>query len=261
MNSTTTSDKILIIRNLNLSFRLRHYQPRSLRELFVSKIHSANHNTLPSREILPVLRNINLTLRRGDRLAILGVNGGGKTTLCRCIADILHPASGTITIRGKCRAVFNTQVGLIPELTGRENARLLMRLMFQQESIRSIERMTQEACEFSGLNSFLDTPFETYSQGMKARLCLSVITAKSSDLLILDEVYDNTDCFFQEKMSARLKKFIANSQSVIFVSHSPDYIRRVCNRAIVLHQGKIVFNGDVESALAAYQKTNANPPP
>ena len=256
MSSTTTSDQVLSVRNLDLMFRLRHYRERTLRNVFVDLVSKPVDSLLKPRESLHILRDISFSVRKGERLGILGVNGSGKTSLCRCIAGMLSPAGGEIRIRGACRAIFDTQVGVIPELTGRENARLLATLLFPGEPPARIDELVAEATAFAELGDFLDVPFETYSMGMRARLLLSLITARPAELLILDEVYDNTDRFFQKKMTERMNRFIHSSDAVIFVTHSGDLLRDICNRAIVIHQHRIAFDGPVDEALAEYDRLN-----
>ena len=252
MNSITISNEILSVDNLHLVFNLRHYQHRSVRGLFVSFLTDPINSIFKTKDSLHVIKGLNLSIKKGDRLAVIGVNGSGKTSLCRCIAGMLNPAAGKLRITGVCRAIFNTQAGIMPELTGVENARLLARFMFIDAAEEEITEIVREATEFTELGHFLDAPYETYSAGMKARLCLSIVTAKTADLLILDEVYDSTDQFFQKKMTARLKAFIEHSGAVIFVSHSEPHIREICNRAIVLRNQTIAYDGNVEGALAAY---------
>jgi ABC-type polysaccharide/polyol phosphate transport system ATPase subunit len=254
--SEVSDEPILKVVDLNLVYKVRHYSDRSFRDRFVRWIHDPAQVFFGAIETAHVLKNIRLDVKRGDRLAILGVNGSGKTSLCRCIAKMLHPTSGSIQVKGSSRAVFNAGVAVIPELTGRENARLLARLLYPEEKSAQIQKISDEAIEFADLGGFVDAPYEIYSQGMKARLCLSLVTAKSCDLLILDEVYDNTDTFFKVKLKARLKRFIEGSGAVIFVSHSQELIETTCNRAIVLHESEIKFDGDVESALRAYRFLN-----
>ena len=260
MSSTTTSEKVLSVRNLDLVFPLRHYRERTVRNVFVDLVSRPVDTLLKTRETLHILQDISFSVRKGERVGILGINGSGKTSLCRCIAGMLSPASGEIRIKGACRAVFDTQVGVIPELTGRENARLLATLLYPDESPVRIAELVDEATSFADLGEFLDAPFETYSMGMRARLMLSLITARPTELLILDEVYDNTDRFFQMKMTERLKRFIHSSDAVLFVSHSAGLLREICNRAIVIHRHKIAFDGPVEEALAEYDRLNAPAP-
>lgn len=256
MSSTITSDVVLSVRGLNLVFRLSYNRKTTVRDLFIDFTSNPIETILRGKDSLHLLRNIDLELRQGDRLAILGVNGSGKTSLCRSIAGIFTPASGEITINGTCRAVFDANVGVMPELTGRENAHLLASLFFPEESEQGLDCIVNEATEFSELKKFLDVPYETYSLGMKARLFLSVVTAKSANLLILDEILDNTDRFFQKRMTERLMKFIQSAQAVIFVSHSHEHIKNTCNRAIVLHNSRIAYDGPVDKALVTYDFLN-----
>lgn len=256
MISTIPSETLLAVKDLNLAFTLRRHQSRSLRDVFVDFSRAPIESLLKPRDSLHLLKGVDFSLRRGERLGLLGVNGSGKTSLCRAVAGMLHPSRGTIQLSGECRAIFDTNIGIIPALTGRENARLLARLTFPDETGPDLKRMVLEAMEFSELRTFLDTPFENYSAGMKSRLFLSVTTAKPADLLILDEVYDNTDQFFQRKMVARLQNFIHTSGAVIFVSHSPEHLRKICTRAIVLQAGRVAFDGTVDQALAAYNFLN-----
>jgi len=257
MNSITSSDNIATLSGVNLAFRLRHYANGSLRQLFVDAVSDPVRLLLKPRRMLHVLNDINLQIRSGDRLGILGVNGSGKTTLCRCIAGMYRPNTGSIQVNGVCRAIFNTTAGIVPELTGRENAELLVRLLYPNEIGAGVQQVVEEAIAFSELGAFLDAPYETYSQGMKSRLCLAVLTARSGDLLILDEAYDNADQFFQAKMMARMQQVIHASKALIFVSHSRELILQHCNRAIVLHQNRIVFDGAVPKALLAYELFNS----
>lgn len=256
MNSTPHS-KILSIKDLNLMFRTYRYGKDSLRDKFVN-IFKKNLFKNQNQETLHVIKNLNLDIHAGERVGILGVNGSGKTTLCRSIANMLTPASGSIEIYGVCRAIFNTTIGVVPQLTGRENAQLLSVLLFPE--LNSIERdnLVQEALTFSELGDFLDTPFIYYSKGMQARLCLSIISSKACDLLILDEVFDGADIFFQEKISNRVLKMMKDSKAVLLVSHNYPQIRKACNKVIVIHGGVVAFSGSVEEGIQFYENLNLN---
>ena len=249
MNSILNSNTILKLTDLHMAFDAELYKTMSFKDSFVRKL------TFSGKQVsaLHVIKGINLELKKGDKLGILGVNGSGKTTLCRLISGILAPTSGEISLNGECRSIFNTTIGVIPELTGRENARLLVKFIFPKESVKEQEALLKNAFEFSELKEFLDIPFQNYSKGMQARLCLSVISSKASDLLILDEVFDGADLFFQEKMRVRISEVIKDSGVTILVSHGLDQIRAVCNKVLVLDSGKIKFLGDVEKGIKAYR--------
>ncbi len=252
MNSISASENVLEVENVGLAFQVRRYRERSLRDIFVGTFRDPLGAILRSKSVIPALRDLNLTIRRGERVALIGLNGAGKTSLCRAITGIIRPQIGRITVHGSVRAVLNAQVAVLGELTGRENARLLVSLFYREANRAERAAILDDALTFSELGPLLDAPYETYSQGMKARLCLSVATARPSDLLILDEVYDSSDQFFQGKMAARVNELIHRSGAVLFVSHSPDAIRRICNRAVLLQDTRLAYDGEVEHALRAY---------
>lgn len=256
MASTTNSDVLLSVRNLKIHFELEHYHHQGLRDVFVSAISHPIEYLLKTPELLSVLDDVSFDITRGMRLGILGVNGSGKTTLCRCIAGMMVPQKGTITTSAEIRAIFDTGTGVMPDLTGRENALLLARLFFPE--IKNLEPLVNEAIEFSELGHFIDVPFRQYSKGMQARLMLSLISSKSTDLLILDEVLDGADYFFQQKLSVRMKNFIKSAGATVFVSHSAEQVKEVCEQVMVLNKGKIGFFGGVEEGLNYYH-TQLNP--
>lgn len=259
MNSTSGSDVLLSLRDVHVFFELAHYRHRGVRDVFISALTHPVDYMLRQPEFLKVIDGVSLEVTRGLRLGIMGTNGSGKSTLCRCLAGMIKPQLGTIVSTNDVRAIFDTGTGVIPELTGRENAYLLARLFFP--ALKDLNPIVEEAIEFSELGHFIDTPFMTYSKGMQSRILLSLISSIPSEILILDEVFDAADIFFQQKFAARMKKFIAAAGATIFVSHSIAQIRDVCNHVIVLHKGKIHFSGPVEEAYQEYLKLNPHGTP
>jgi ABC-type polysaccharide/polyol phosphate transport system ATPase subunit len=243
---------VLEIQNLQVVFRLQFFKDFNLRDTFIRYVKNPleflNHNS----EVFHVLQNINLKVHKGDRIGLIGKNGAGKSTLLRCIAGMYHQTSGTINVHGEVRAIFDTALGIQPELSGRENAKLLSLMMFPKH--KNLQQLIDEALEFSGLGHFLDVPFKNYSKGMQARLSLSLISASPCDLLILDEVFDGADKEFQGKISTRVLDMIEKSGAVIFVSHSDDQIRKACNRVIVIDEHQIKFDGNVDEGLNFYNE-------
>lgn len=258
MNSTyTSSNEILSIEDLDIHYQYDLYQSFNLRDKFIRFINNPVSQIMSKKHIKRVLVNLNLKINKNERVGILGVNGAGKTTLCRAICGMYYPNKGKITIQGKVRAIFDTSVGIVTELTGRENAVLLSHLIYPELDKRTRANFVEDAIEFSELGEYIDVPFQSYSKGMQARLCLSLISCKESDLLILDEVFDGADEFFQKKIAARVLKMINNSGAVIFVSHSPDQIRQSCNRLIVLDKNNIAYDGGVEDGILFYKSLHA----
>ena len=258
MNSSLNSKQIVSVEGLHLSYMIDHYTNRSVRDLFINLTRSPL-KTLSTRErYYHVLNNIKFEIKHGDKVGLLGVNGAGKTSLCRCLAGMITPQSGKIQINGSTRAIFDTGVGIIPELTGRENAEVICSLIYPESNAKEREEIIRDALGFSELGEFLDVPFLKYSKGMQARLSLSLISAKGCDLLILDEVYDGADLFFQEKVSARVMKMIANSGAVVFVSHSLEQIKNTCNRLIILNEARLIFDGTVPDGVKHYMTLTRN---
>lgn len=260
MISTENSDLLLKVSNLRVHFELEHYHHSGVRDVFVQAVTHPLDFFLKEKELFYVLDDISFEIKKGMRIGILGVNGCGKTTLCRCLAGMMQAQQGTIDTTAEVRAIFDTGSGIMPELTGKENAMLLARMFFPKE--RNIVPIVNEAIEFSELGHFIDIPFKQYSKGMQSRLLLSLISAKTTDILILDEVFDGADVFFQKKIAERMKTFIEKAGSTVFVSHSPEQVRQVCNKVMVLSKGKIHFFGEVEEGIQSYfdlhQKSSSN---
>ena len=244
------------IKNLSLSFKLSYFKSSSFREVFVAFFMSPLQLFRQGKRLI-LFEDLNLQIGEGDIVAFVGTNGSGKTTLCRIIAGILSPQKGSVSITGDVRAIFDTSVSIQPELTGYENAILLIEFLYPGETSENKAKILEESMKFTDLADFIDTPVKFYSAGMHARLCLSLVSAKEGDVLILDEVFEGADQFFTEKISARIENLIQKSGAVIFVSHSFHQIKRVCNRAIVLKKGRIVFDGHPADAEKIYVRDNS----
>ena len=252
---SASSEGQLIARvdHLSLVFKTQNQKPwTSLKDIFVEVVTDPVGFLLAEVPRLTIARDISFDIRAGDRIGIMGLNGVGKTSICRCIAGMYSPSAGKISVYGKLRAVFDTSVGIQPELTGRENANLIGQFMYPGET--GMKELIAEALEFSELGHFLDTPYKFYSNGMQARLSLSLVSCKPCDLLILDEVFDGADVFFREKVARRVLGMIKKSGAVLFVSHSPEQIVQVCNRVLILSAGAIIYDGDVEAGIRFFRE-------
>jgi len=248
--TSEVSDCIVKVEDFNLSFPIDYRPHSNLRDKFIDIISSPVDYLFKTKDRLHVLKDINLVINKGDRVGILGINGAGKTTLCRAIAGMYQSGEGKIIVNGNIRPIFDTGVGLMPELTGRENARLLIRLIYGTQL--NINQAVDEALEFSELGYFADTPFKTYSKGMQTRLFLSIAFLRPSDLILLDEVFDGADARFSQKITQKLKTIVDQSKAVIFVSHHESQIRAICNRLIILDKNELVFDGNLEEGLKYY---------
>lgn len=255
MNSTSTCDNVLEIKDLNISYKTSLFHGRSLRDTFIELFSSPLKFLMRKPHNLNLLRKISLEIKKGERVGLIGVNGCGKTSLCRAIAG-MHGTQNAIKVRGNIRAIFDTTVVVQPELSGEENAQILVNLMYPELPRDERTEIVREALEFSELGEFQFSAFKYYSKGMKARLFLSIVSAKPCELLILDEVFNGADTFFNEKITTRIKNIIEQSHAVIFVSHSIETVQEICNRVVVIQDNSIAFDGEPEKGIEFYLQHN-----
>ncbi len=249
---TSDSKPMVEVTGLDIKFRLRLNAENSIRARFIELVSSPLSFGRRRSEMLHVLKSVRFRAVRGDRIAILGRNGAGKSTLCRFLAGIYRSEQVKIDSRYQVRAVLEPGLVVYPELTGRENAKLLIGLIYPELSAETAAELLDEVLAFSELGTFLDTPFRHYSNGMQARLCLSVATARASDVFILDEVFDAADKPFRERISRKVLGLIKEAGVVFFVSHTEAQARLVCNKAIVLEAGEVKFFGGIDEGYAVY---------
>lgn len=199
------------------------------------------------------LNAVSVDIGEGERVALLGRNGAGKTTLLRLMAGIYTPTSGVVVREGSIASLLTTGIGMDLEATGYENivtSGLLLGL--DRETIAN--RVLPEVEAFTELGDFLSRPMHTYSAGMKARLAFAVSTAIVPDILLMDEMIGAGDAFFVEKARDRINRVLESSSIVVLASHNLTIIRGICGRGIVLHKGKVGYDGDIESAIEYYKE-------
>ena len=213
----------------------------------------ANH-----RIVVEALRDVSLSLKIGDRLALVGSNGAGKTTLLRVIAGIYEPAQGTVITRGRISPMFDVNLGIDPELSGFDNIRtrgLLLGL-----SAAAIERQIPDIAEFTELGDYLDMPVRTYSSGMMLRLGFAVATCFEPEILLMDEWILAGDAHFMAKAELRIQEFVARASVLVLSSHNLDLCRRWCSKALWLEQGQIRALGPVDGVIGEYRQFSSAQP-
>ncbi len=252
--STSKSNIILEVNHFSISYNVPYYKTQSFRDWFVTALSSPLDIFFKSDDRVLLLDNINLQIKKGERVGILGNNGSGKTSFCRYIAGIHNcRKSNKIIINGIVKGIFDTEVAIFPELSGRENLEILTHFFYPELSVKERNDIILDTETFCDLGKYIDVPFKLYSKGMKARLFLSLISSRPVDLLILDEVFNGADYFFNEKITKRIKETIQKSGAVIFVSHSNELIEEVCNRVIIFKNKKIIFDGSPKDGIAYYK--------
>jgi homopolymeric O-antigen transport system ATP-binding protein len=197
--------------------------------------------------VVQALSKINLTIRSGERIALLGANGAGKTTLLRCMAGIYHPTAGHLDASGRRVPLFDITLGFDEEATGYEN--ILLRGMLMGLTRAEVNRKIDDIASFSGLGDFLDLPVRTYSSGMGLRLLFSLATSIDAEILLLDEWIAAGDREFLARADRRLRDMINRSHILVFASHNYSLVESLCTRAVVLQSGRMTFDGPVKEGI------------
>ena len=198
------------------------------------------------------LQDINLQFHEGDRVGVVGRNGSGKTTLCRVLAGILSPAKGSVVREGRVVPLLGFGAALQPELSGKQNARLLARLL--GASSEEVPRILEDVDRQTELGKWLNEPVVDYSTGMRARLAFVVATSLSADVLLVDEALGAGDITFRKRAMKRLTTFMEEAKVLIMVSHQLHELRKQCNRVIWLEDGMVRQEGEAECILEQYQE-------
>ena len=197
------------------------------------------------------LDDINLTIHKGERLGIIGRNGAGKSTLLKILSRVTAPTEGKVYVNGRISSMLEVGTGFNPELTGRENIYLNGAILGMTRS--EVSKKIDNIIEFSECSQFIDTPVKRYSSGMYVKLAFAVAAHLDSETLIMDEVLAVGDMAFQTKCLEMMNSLSASEgKTILYVSHNMNTIRTLCNRCIVIDQGRIIFDGDVEKAINIY---------
>ena len=204
-----------------------------------------------SGETLMALNCIDLTVYKGERVGIIGKNGAGKSTLLKLLCRVTAPTSGEIDIYGRITSMLEVGTGFHSEMTGRENIYMNGAILGMNKN--EIDSKIQDIIEFSEVKEFIDTPVKRYSSGMFVKLAFSVAAHLDSEIMIMDEVLAVGDMAFQKKCLDKMND-VSRSQgrTILYVSHNMNTIRRLCDRCIVLDEGRVIFDGDVEKGIDIY---------
>ena len=256
------------VERLGKSYVIRHQQARpyvTFRDVIadgvrkVGRVLLNQRATTPrssSKEVFWALKDINLEVREGERVGIIGRNGAGKSTLLKILSRITAPTSGRLAIRGRVASLLEVGTGFHPELTGRENVFLNGAIlgMTRQE----IGRKFDDIIAFAEIERFLDTPVKRYSSGMYIRLAFAVAAYLEPDTLIVDEVLAVGDTQFQRRCLGRMEELSGTGRTIIFVTHNMDAMSTLCNRGVVLERGSIVMEGSADDARNHYLHSVSN---
>lgn len=235
------------IENLSVNFRLYHDRTPSLKNWFTSLFNRTNQLT---HEDFYAINNINLEVKSGERIGIVGHNGAGKSTLLKAICRIYEPSRGRVIIDGSVAPLLEIGAGFHHEFSGRENIYLNGSILGY--SLQELKNMESDIIEFAEIEKFIDMPVKYYSTGMYMRLAFAIATAVHPDILIIDEVFAGGDVSFINKAKARMFEMMDKANIMLMVSHDHELIRQLCNRVILLNKGVIVADGEPNYVIDRY---------
>ncbi len=242
----TENDIAIKVEHVNKRFNIYFDRANTLKEriLFLTR-----NKRKVKRE---VLKDINLEIKKGEAVALIGVNGSGKSTLLKLMTQIIFPNEGTIETHGKLTSLLELGAGFHPDFSGREN-------IYFNSSIfgltrKEIDERVDQIIEFSELKDYIDNPVRTYSSGMYMRLAFSVAINVDAEILLIDEILSVGDQHFQEKCFNKMRELKKEGKTMVFVTHSMDSVRNLCDRAVWLYEGKIRMDGNTEEVINEYLK-------
>ncbi|WP_411373719.1 ABC transporter ATP-binding protein [Arthrobacter sp. MPF02] len=224
-------------------FVLRH--TRSIKEAVVWLIKGRKGDL---SEKFHALKDVTLDIKTGETVALLGLNGSGKSTLLKHISGVMLPDSGSVRTRGRVAGLIEVGAGFHPDLSGRDNVYLNGAILGMTE--KQIRERFDDIVEFSEIGQFIDTEVKFYSSGMYLRLAFSVAVHTDPEVFLIDEILAVGDEPFQRKCISKIEDLARDGKTLVVVSHDLDLVSRICQRGVVLRHGKIVFDGDINSAVA-----------
>jgi ABC-2 type transport system ATP-binding protein len=236
--------------NASVDFPIFDAKSRSLKKAFLGKA-GGRIGTDSKVPIIEALRDITLSLRHGDRVALVGHNGAGKSTLLRLLSGIYEPTRGSARVTGKVAPVFDLGVGMDPEISGYEN--IIIRGLFLGMTRKQMEARMDDIADFTELHNYLSMPLRTYSTGMRVRLALGVVTSIDPEILILDEGIGAVDADFLDKARDRLTDLVRRSGILVFASHSDELLVELCTSAMWMDKGEIREQGSLRTVLTHYK--------
>ena len=248
MKKNQINENAIVVSNMTKSFKVFYDKPRTLKERIVFWNRKTN-------EVRTVLKDINLTIKKGETVALIGTNGSGKSTLLKLMTKIIYPTKGEVKTYGKLTSLLELGAGFHPDFTGREN--IYFNASIFGLTRKEIDKRLDQIIEFSELEGFIDNPVRTYSSGMYMRLAFSVAINVDAEILLVDEILSVGDQHFQEKCFQKIEQLKEEGKTIVIVTHSMGSILRFCTRAIWLHKGKVKMHANVKEIKDAYIKETA----
>jgi lipopolysaccharide transport system ATP-binding protein len=240
-------ESVIAFENVSKTYPLYHHITGSIKNFF---FHLPKSLESIKNSKYEVLHNISFAVSGGEALGIIGRNGAGKSTILGLVAGVLRPTEGKVIVHGRISPLLELGAGFHFELTGREN--IVLNGILLGLSRTDVLKKMDEIIAFSELDDFIDQPIRVYSSGMVARLGFSVVAHLDPEILLIDEILSVGDAEFQRKCIDKMMAFKKNGVTIVFVSHSADFIKQICNRVIWFEDHEVKKQGDVESILHEY---------
>ncbi len=240
-------DVIIEVNNVSRCFNLARERVDSLKEYIVRKLKGNLHF-----DEFWALNDVSFKVKRGESIGLMGLNGSGKSTMLKIIAGVLKPTSGSVNVMGSVAPLIELGAGFDSDLTARENIFLNGALLGHSREVMS--GFYDEIVNFAELHDFMDVPVKNFSSGMTSRLAFSIATIGNPDILIVDEVLAVGDSKFQQKCIDRIQDMMSRGTTVLFVSHSIDQVKLVCNKVVWLEHGKLKAYGDTMEICEQYEE-------
>ena len=260
------SDPVIKAENLGKSYMIGHQSNEkyvALRDVVTnnakrwwSRIRNPQYHTHDNIEEFWALKDIEFEIKRGDRVGIIGRNGAGKSTLLKILSRITEPTTGMVRIKGRVASLLEVGTGFHPELTGRENIFLNGAILGMTKS--EIKSRFDEIVNFAGVEKFLDTPVKRFSSGMFVRLAFAVAAHLEPEILLVDEVLAVGDIMFQKKCLGKMKEVSREGRTVMFVSHNMGQISNLCDRALLIEDGRIRRDGESKAVIDEYVQSSVS---
>lgn len=256
MMSIPSPEVAIRLARVCVSFPIYQIGSRSLKKRILSRSSAGRFaRDADDRITIEALQDVDLTVERGERLALIGANGAGKTTLLRVMAGIYEPASGTIELTGRVSPMFDIGLGIDPELSGYDNIRL--RGLLLGLTGNEVESLMPSIAEFTELGPYLDVPVRTYSSGMMLRLTFGVATCFAPEVLLMDEWILAGDAHFLEKAKERIASFVRQASTLVLATHNQEVCREWCSKGAWIHEGRVRAYGPISDVLEQYNGTQA----
>lgn len=243
MNMQSKTENKIVVEHMYKNFNIYYDKANSIKE----KLLFWNRNKKETRE---VLKDINVTIKNGEAVALIGVNGSGKSTLLKLMTKIIYPTKGKIEVNGKLTSLLELGAGFHPDFSGREN--IYFNASIFGLTKKQIDDRLEQIIEFSELQDFIDNPVRTYSSGMFMRLAFAVAINVDADILLVDEILSVGDQHFQEKCINKMKELKKQGVTMVFVTHSLQSARELCDRAIWLSKGEVKLDGNTNEVIDKY---------